>query len=124
MDGGERELLVVGDRVLIAPESAEDRTQHGLILPQTVVEKEQVQTGRVVAVGPGVPIGQTPPEDEPWKKSEGQPQYFPMQVSEGDYAIFLRKAAIEINFDAEEYLIVPQNAILLVMRDLFAEDEL
>jgi len=44
-----RELLVVGDRVLIKLDSKDERTEAGLMLPKTVMEKAQVQQGRVVA---------------------------------------------------------------------------
>lgn len=115
---GGRELLVVGDRLLVRPEISNERTEHGLILPQTVVEKEKIQTGRVVAVGPGIPLPDLGGvEDEPWKESDRRPRYMPMQAQDGDYAIFLRKAAIEINFEGETYLIVPQGAVLLLLRD-------
>ena len=40
-----------------------------------------------------------------------------MQAREGDYAIFMRKAAVEIEFEGTRYLIVPQSAILLLVRD-------
>jgi len=40
-----------------------------------------------------------------------------LQAEEGDYALFVRKAALEIEFDEEKYLIVPQGAILLLIRD-------
>ena len=51
-----RKLIVMGDRVLIAPDVGEERTKVGLYLPQTVVEKDSVQTGRIVATGPGMPM--------------------------------------------------------------------
>lgn len=112
------ELIVVGDRVLVKPDTPEDRTEVGLILPQTVTEKEKVQTGKVVAVGPGIPLPDgAPDEDEPWKASERKTRYVPMQAREGDVAVFLRKAAIEIRFDGETYLVVPQGALLLLLRD-------
>jgi co-chaperonin GroES (HSP10) len=41
----------------------------------------------------------------------------PLQAKEGDLAIFLRKAAIEIEFEKEKYLILPQAAILLLIRE-------
>ena len=115
---GFHQLIVVGDRVLVKPESTEEKSDHGLVLPQTVIEKEKVQTGRIVAVGPGIPMPDPGADDEePWKNSERRPRYVPMQASEGDYAIFLRKAAIEIKYEGNEYLVVPQGAILLLMRD-------
>lgn len=115
---GERELIVVGDRVLIRPEAADDRTEVGLYLPQTVVEKEKVQTGWIVSVGPGIPLPDPSLDDEPWKESERPRRYVPMQAQEGDFAIFLRKAGIEIKYNGQDYLVVPQAAILLLLRDV------
>lgn len=115
---GFRQLIVVGDRVLIKPDKADERSDVGLILPQTVIEKEKVQSGRVVATGPGIPLPDpTADEDEPWKESPRRSRFIPMQCEEGDYVLFLRKAAIEIKFEGEEYLVVPQAAILLLLRD-------
>ncbi len=121
---GRKRLLVIGDRVLIAPEDAYKRTEVGLYLPQTVVEKQQVQGGRVVAVGPGIPLPEPgAEEDEPWKASAREPRYLPMQVEEGDYALFLKKASVEITWEHKTYLIVPQAAILVVVRESLDEEE-
>ena len=109
-----RRLYVVGDRVLIKPETGEERTNAGLILPQTVADKAQVQSGRVVSVGPGVPMPLADQEDEePWRQAERSARYIPMQAKQGDLALYLRKAAVEIKFEGEDYLIVPQAAILV-----------
>lgn len=108
-------LIVVGDRVLIAPDEGDDRTDVGLYLPRWAVEKESVQAGRVVACGPGIPVPEPGAiEEEPWKSAEPSTRYMPMQARPGDYAIFLRKAAVEVKFDGRTYLIVPQGAILLL----------
>ena len=56
MDDSLRQLVVVGDRVLISAEEGEDRTRVGLYLPATAVDAQQVQSGMVVAVGPGEPV--------------------------------------------------------------------
>jgi co-chaperonin GroES (HSP10) len=40
-----------------------------------------------------------------------------MQAREGDYALFFRKAAVEITFENERYLVVPQPAILALVRE-------
>ena len=117
MKRGNKELLVVGDRVLVKPEEKERMTKVGLYLPANVVEKEEVQGGRVIAIGPGQP--QPPPNDEqePWKDGYRNPRFLPMQVSVGDHALFFRKAAIEITFEDERYLVVPHGAILVVVRN-------
>ncbi len=115
---GNKELVVIGDRVLIKREDLEERTKVGLYLPQTVVEKEDVQSGRILATGPGLPLPETPEEDEPWRNGPKEPRYLPLQVEEGDFALFLQKAAMEISFAGEKYLIVPQASILVVIREL------
>ena len=43
MFGDGRKLVVVGDRVLVAPTLGEERTREGLILPSSAVEKNEVQ---------------------------------------------------------------------------------
>ncbi|MBS4059065.1 MAG: co-chaperone GroES [Bacteroidetes bacterium] len=112
-------LIVVGDRVLVKPKAAAGKTRSGLFLPPGYNEKEEIQTGYVVKVGPGYPIPVLPDEDvEPWKqKSSEKSRYLPLQVKVGDLAIFLQKGAIEIMFHNDRYYIVPQNSILLLERE-------
>ncbi|MEZ4585027.1 MAG: co-chaperone GroES family protein [Gemmatimonadales bacterium] len=113
-----RKLLVVGDRVLISPEGGEERTRVGLYLPATAVDTQQVQEGLIVATGPGDPVPDPSSfDDEPWRVGEKTPKYRPMQARIGDHAIFFRKAAVEIGFEGTKYLVVPQAAILVLIRD-------
>jgi chaperonin GroES len=111
-------LIVVGDRVLIKPKTNPDKTRSGLFLPPGYKEKEEVRSGYVVKCGPGYPIPM-PANDsyEPWKAQEDQVNYLPLQVKEGDLAIFLQKGAVEINYNQQKYFIVSQHAILLLERD-------
>jgi co-chaperonin GroES (HSP10) len=120
-----KRLIVVGDRVLIQPEEGEERTRVGLYLPATAVERQSVQSGTVVATGPGTPVG--PPaelDDEPWKIGGAEPRYVPMQARVGDHAIFFRKAAVEITFEERRYVVVPQAAILALVREEDADPDL
>jgi co-chaperonin GroES (HSP10) len=111
-------LIVVGDRLLIKPKTLSNKTKSGLFLPPGYKEKEEIQTGYVIKAGPGYPIPMPgEDEDEPWKRSEDQIKYIPLQAREGDLAIFLQKGAIEIVYDDEKYFIVPQSSILLLERD-------
>lgn len=113
-----KQLIVVGDRVLIEPEEGEERTTVGLYLPSSAVDKQSVQGGRVLATGPGTPIGApTELDEEPWKIGSGEARYLPVQARVGDFAIFFRKAAVEISFEDKEYLVVPQAAILTLVRE-------
>ncbi len=109
-------FVVVGDRVLVKPQEESSRTTGGLYLPAGVAEKEKVHSGYVIKVGPGYATS-TEVDDEPWKEIPDKVKYIPLQAKEGDLAIFLRKEAVEIEFDREKFLIVPQSAILLLIRN-------
>ncbi len=111
-----RKLIVIGDRVLIRPGKADERTASGLYLPPGVQEKEKVQQGIVLKTGPGYAIP-LPVENEPWKSEEEQVKYIPLQAREGDLAIFLLSGATEIMFEQQKYYIVPQSAILMLERE-------
>jgi chaperonin GroES len=126
MDSQPKKLVVVGDRVLIVAEEGEERTRVGLYLPQTAVDALAVQGGRIVATGPGNPVPEpTALDDEPWKIGGGGEgvRYVPMQARIGDYALFFRKASVEITFEGKKYLVVPQAAILVLVRERHPEDD-
>jgi chaperonin GroES len=113
-----KRLIVVGDRILVRPEKGEERTNTGLYLPQTAISSRLAQGGWVAAVGPGLPIAE--PVDL-YEETGHDPQpvarYVPLQAQEGDYVLFLRKAAVEITFERQQYLIVPNSAILVLVRE-------
>jgi co-chaperonin GroES (HSP10) len=114
-----KKLIVVGDRVLIVPEEGEERTRVGLYLPQTALDAMAVQGGRVLATGPGTPLAEPASlDEEPWKLGGGGGggRFVPMQARIGDYALFFRKAAVEITFEEKRYLVVPLAAILILVR--------
>jgi co-chaperonin GroES (HSP10) len=118
-----KRLIVVGDRVLIAPEEGEERSRVGLYLPASAVDNQAVQSGTVVAVGPGTPVSApTELDEEPWKIGSSEARYLPVQARVGDHAIFFRRAAVEITFDERRYLVVPQAAILSLVRETPPED--
>jgi co-chaperonin GroES (HSP10) len=114
---GIKDIIVVGDRVLIRPEEESDQTSHGLYLPAGVRSKEKVQGGTIMKVGPGYPIPDPFPEDEPWSQEErDQIRYVPLQAQPGDYALFLRERAIEIEYEGKQLLIIPQTSLLILVR--------
>ncbi|MBO6496099.1 MAG: co-chaperone GroES [Roseivirga sp.] len=112
-----RKLIVVGDRLLIRPKKQPDKTDSGLYLPPGVQEKEKVQTGFVIKVGPGYPIPMATDEDEPWKENDEKVKYVPLQAQEGDLAIFLQKGAVEVVYQGEKLFIVPQSSVLMLERE-------
>jgi chaperonin GroES len=114
-----REVIVVGEKVLIKPEEETAKTPSGLYLPQGVREREAVGGGYVVNVGPGYPTVGPPTDAEPWSKggSHGEMHYLPLQARKGDFAVYLRNAAVDVEFDETAYVIISHANILLLIRD-------
>jgi len=118
-----KQMIVVGDKILVQLDEEHDKTKSGLYLPPSVREKEKVATGRVAKVGPGYAIPNPNfTDDEPWTTPKDPMRYIPLQTREGDYAMFLREQAIEVEFEEKKYLIVPQSAVLMLVRDEMRED--
>tara|TARA_S200000501_G_scaffold379025_1_gene446704 strand:+ start:3926 stop:4303 length:378 start_codon:yes stop_codon:yes gene_type:complete len=118
MKSKNKQIVVVGDRVLIRADKGEKRSPAGLYLPPSVLEKQEVRGGIIVEVGPGISLGSPEdPFDEPWKEQNPETKYIPTQAEIGDYALFLSKASIEIRIEEKDYLIAPQSAILILIRD-------
>ena len=123
MRRNDKRLIVVGDRVLVRVEQGEERSKVGLYLPPTAVDSQAVQGGTIIATGPGLPMPDLADNsEEPWRMGVRETRFLPMQARPGDFALFFRKAAVEISFEAETYLVVPQAAILALVRDDTAED--
>ena len=111
-----KKLIVIGDRLLIKPTKPDEKTASGLFLPPGVQEREKVQQGYVIKTGPGYAIPMHV-EEESWKPEEEKIKYLPLQVKEGDLAIFLVSGATEVIYENEKYFIVPQSAILMLERE-------
>tara|TARA_B110000438_G_C15235243_1_gene403191 strand:+ start:108 stop:488 length:381 start_codon:yes stop_codon:yes gene_type:complete len=119
MKSKNKQIVVVGDRVLIRPDKGGKKSKAGLYLPPSVIEKQEVLSGIVVEVGPGIPLG-NPEEnmDEPWSVSNSSSvKYIPPQAEVGDMVLFVNKASIEVKIENEDYLVMPQSAILILIRD-------
>ncbi len=112
-------FIVVGDRVLLKQRSAEQQTKSGLYLPPGVKENEKIQSGYILRVGPGYAIPANADADEAWKGATEHVRYIPLQARVGDLAIYLQNSAWEVDYDDEHYVIVPQQAILLLIREEF-----
>ena len=111
-----KNVIIIGDRLLIKPTRPDERTASGLYLPPGVQEKEKVQQGYVIKAGPGYAIP-VPIEGEAWKGEEEKIKYVPLQAREGDLAIFLVSAATEVMYAGEKYFIVAQSAVLMLERE-------
>ena len=110
-------INIVGDRVLIKLRKESGRSVSGLYLPPGVKEKEKIQYGYVVKSGPGYPIPLPIDDDETWKNEKEKIKYIPLQVREGDLAVFLQESSYEVIYKGDKYFIVPQSSILMIERD-------
>jgi co-chaperonin GroES (HSP10) len=110
-------FIMIGDRVLLKPKENQNKTKSGLYLPPNVQEKEKVHSGYVVKVGPGYPIPAVTDADEPWKEQQEEVKYVPLQPQEGDLAVYLQNNAWEVDFNGQKYVVLPQSAILFLIRD-------
>lgn len=88
----------LSDRVLVRPDTAEEKTSSGIIIPDSA--KEKPQRGTVVAAGPG-------------KYENGNK--IGMTVKEGDKVLYGKYAGNEIEIDGEELMIMRESDILGVL---------
>ena len=110
-------IIMVGDKVLVKPKNPNLQTSSGLYLPPAAMEKENIQAGYVIKVGPGFAIPAMNDEEELWKKEQEKVKYIPLQAKTGDLAVYLSKAGFDVEFKGEKYLILPHSAIVMIIRE-------
>jgi len=110
-------IIMVGDKVLIKPKNPNLQTTSGLYLPPAAIEKESIQAGYVIKVGPGFPIPVMNDNDESWKENQESIKYVPLQVKTGDLAVYLAKSGFDIEFKGEKYIILSHAAIVMIVRE-------
>ncbi len=89
----------LGDRILIKPLAAEEKTVSGIVLPDTA--KEKPQQGEVLAVGSG--------------KLLENGEKVALEVKVGDKVIYSKYAGNEIKIDGEECMILNERDILAIV---------
>jgi chaperonin GroES len=89
-------LVPLEDRVVVKLVEQEDKTQSGIVLPDTAQEKPQKAT--VVAAGPG-------------KYDKGK------LVKEGDLVVFAKYSGTEVKVEGEEYLVLRASDLLGVLQE-------
>ena len=89
-------LRPLDDRVVIEPMVAEEKTQGGILLPDTA--KEKPMKGKIIAVGDGKML-------ESGKRAE-------LLVKKGDKVLYGKYAGTEITIDGKEYLVMRESDIL------------
>jgi chaperonin GroES len=91
-------LQPLGDRVVIKPLEAEEKSAGGIILPEKAQEKPR--EGEVIAVGPG--------------KFNDKGERKPMTVKKGDTVVYSEYGGTEITFEGTDYLLIDEGSILAV----------
>jgi chaperonin GroES len=95
------EIKPLGDRVVIKPLEAENKTKGGIVIPDTA--KEKPQEGKVVAVGKGKVL------------DSGTVQ--PPEVKVGDKVLYGKYSGNEITTkEGEELLIMREEDILAIIK--------
>lgn len=89
------------DRVLLQRVETEEKTEGGIIVPDSA--KEKPQEGIVRAVGPG--------------KTSDAGERVPLEVSEGDKVLFGKYSGTEITLQGEEHLILRESELLAIIND-------
>jgi chaperonin GroES len=91
---GKLKMKPIGDRIVIKSAPAEEKTSGGIIIPDTA--KEKPQKGEVIAVGPG---------------KDGNL----MRIKIGDMVMYGKYAGQQIEIDGEEYLILREDDVLVIL---------
>ena len=94
-------LEPIGDKVLVKRLEAEDTTKGGILLPDTA--KEKPKEGKIIALGEGKLL-----KDGTTRVS--------FQVKKNDRILFSSYAGTEVTIDGKEYLIMPEEDILAVVK--------
>lgn len=95
----EIKLKPLGDRVVVKPAAAEEKTAGGIILPDTV--KEKPVEGTVIAVGPG--------------KVADDGKMIKMEVKVGDKVLYGKYSGTEVTINREDYLIMRESDIFGIL---------
>ena len=89
------------DRVLIQRVESEEKTDSGIIIPDSA--KEKPQEGIVRAVGDG--------------NVSDDGETVPLRVSEGDKVLFGKYSGTEVTIAGEEHLILREDELLAIIND-------
>ncbi|MGB1216767.1 MAG: co-chaperone GroES [Saprospiraceae bacterium] len=87
-------LKPIGDRVVVKPAQAEEKTAGGIIVPDTA--KEKPQRGEIVAAGPGK-------ED------------YTMTVKVGDIVLYGKYAGQDLKHEGVDYKVMREDDILVIL---------
>jgi chaperonin GroES len=97
IEAGTKTIRPSGNRVLVKPEDAKEKTKGGILLPDTA--KEKPQTARIIALGPG-------------RRAENGDLIALVGYEKNDLVLLQRYSGTEVVIDGEPHLIVDADEIL------------
>jgi chaperonin GroES len=95
-----KNLQPLGERIIVKPDAAEEKTRTGIILPDAA--KEKPQEGTVVAVGTGRVL------DSGARVA--------IEVKVGDKVIYSKYGGVEVKIDNTDHIILNERDILAVKK--------
>jgi len=95
-------LKPLADNIVIEPQEQEEKTEGGILLPESASEGKP-ERGKVVAVGPG--------------KRDDEGERIEPEVESGDEVIFTKYGPNEIKMDDNEYLIAKEEDVLAIVEN-------
>jgi chaperonin GroES len=92
-------LKPLGDRVIVKPKAAEEKTKGGIILPDTAQEKPM--EGEILAVGAG--------------RIADDGTKIAMELKKGDKVLYGKYSGTEVKINDEEYLIMRESDVYAII---------
>ena len=93
-------ITPLGDRVIVRPKEAEEKTKGGIILPDTA--KEKPVEGTIVAAGAG--------------KVTDDGKTVALLVKVGDVVLYGKYSGTEVKIEGEDYLIMRESDIYGIVK--------
>ena len=94
-----KKIKILGDRMLVKVQESKKTTASGIVLPEASQTKQQI--GTVIEIGTGR------------RNAEGA--LIPMLTRPGDKVLFEKFAGTEVILNGEEYLLLDENNIMIVL---------
>jgi len=91
-------------RVMVKKPERQEKTESGIILPDTAVEQGQTEQGIVISVGMG-------------SRNINTGEYMSIPIHEGDTIIYTKFSAQEVQYEGQEYFFVAEREIIAVIEN-------
>jgi chaperonin GroES len=97
-------LRPIDARIVIKKQERQEQTASGIILPDTVNEQSQTETGEVIAVGPG-------------SRNMMTGDVMPMDIKVGDSILYTKFGGTELEHNGKELIVLAEKDVIAVIDD-------